>query len=198
MYLISGIFFILLNIFCLYFKSIKNHLRAQFITRHYAGPKAYPLIGNAYRLVGAKPEEALKIVIFELPKYGDTVRFWVGMELNIFMMNTKDLEYILGTNHILHKSSEYDSLKNWLCEGLLISKPSKWFKRRRILTPAFHFKILEQFVEIFDRTSGIFVQNLLKEAELNEGLINIEHWVNLVTLDVICGKFWLIIEINDV
>lgn len=85
-----------------------------------------------------------------------------------------------------------------MCEGLLISKPSKWFKRRRILTPAFHFKILEQFIEICDRTSGIFVQNLLKEAELNEGLINIEHWVNLVTLDVICGKFWLIIEINDV
>ena len=34
-----------------------------------------------------------------------------------------------------------------------------------MLTPAFHFKILEQFVEIFDNQSMIFIQNI---SQFNE------------------------------
>ncbi|KAF2894416.1 hypothetical protein ILUMI_11756, partial [Ignelater luminosus] len=39
----------------------------------------------------------------------------------------------------------------------------KWKKHRKILTPAFHFQILEQFVDTFQSNSNILVEKLKKE-----------------------------------
>lgn len=61
---------------------------------------------------------------------------------------------------------------------------SKWLTRRKILTPAFHFKILEQFVEIFDSQSRTFVETLAKYDEKDE--IEMFPLVTLCALDVIC------------
>lgn len=62
----------------------------------------------------------------------------------------------------------------------------KWFKRRKILTPAFHFKILDQYIEIFDRQSNIFIENLEKYNSSD----NVEFYriATLYALDVICGN----------
>lgn len=78
----------------------------------------------------------------------------------------------------------YNFLKPWLGEGLLISTGKKWHSRRKILTPAFHFNILEQFVSVFDRQSQILVENLQKH---NDGKVfDIHPYITLMTLDVIC------------
>ncbi|KNC25621.1 Cytochrome P450 4d1 [Lucilia cuprina] len=145
------------------------------------------ICGNLNLFWGAQPHDVFKVVTEVMCNYGKTVTFWVFLQLSIFMLDTQDVEYVLGTNNLLVKSQEYDFLKNWLCEGLLISKPTKWFKRRRILTPAFHFKILEQFIEVFDRNAKIFVKNIHRISQKDNGLISMDHWVHLVTLDVICA-----------
>lgn len=54
----------------------------------------------------------------------------------------------------------------------------------KILTPAFHFKILEQFVEIFDRQSKTFVETLAKYDQNDE--VEMFPLVTLCALDVIC------------
>ena len=36
----------------------------------------------------------------------------------------------------------------------------KWYDRRKIITPAFHFSILEKFVKIFDRLGNTMVEKL--------------------------------------
>lgn len=189
MYLIYTIFAITFVIVTIFFKDLKHFLRVCYLARQFPGPKPWPLLGNANLFLGAKPENVFKIVCDIMNDYGKTVKFWLGLEFSIFMLDIKDVEHVLGTNNLLVKSIEYNFLNNWLCEGLLISKPAKWYKRRKILTPAFHFKILEQFVEVFDHNSCIIVNNLRKATENKSGLISMDHWVNLVTLDVICGKF---------
>ncbi|XP_046802461.1 cytochrome P450 4d1 isoform X2 [Lucilia cuprina] len=173
-------------IFFVFFIKLKKLLRVKYLARNFDGPKTWPLLGNLNLFWGAQPHDVFKVVTDVMCNYGKTVTFWVFLQLSIFMLDTQDVEYVLGTNNLLVKSQEYDFLKNWLCEGLLISKPTKWFKRRRILTPAFHFKILEQFIEVFDRNAKIFVKNIHRISQKDNGLISMDHWVHLVTLDVIC------------
>lgn len=61
---------------------------------------------------------------------------------------------------------------------------SKWFQRRKILTPAFHFKILERFVEVFDKHSCTFVEILSKYKNTDE--VELMPLIGLCTLDIIC------------
>jgi cytochrome P450 family 4 len=57
---------------------------------------------------------------------------------------------------------------------------------RRLITPAFHFKILEQFVDIFESASNILIEKLSKES--GNKSVDIYLYVTRCTLDVICGK----------
>lgn len=62
----------------------------------------------------------------------------------------------------------------------------KWHDRRKIITPAFHFKMLEKFTETFDRISNTFIAKI-QELDSNEA-IELFHMVELFALDVVCGK----------
>lgn len=62
---------------------------------------------------------------------------------------------------------------------------SKWHQRRKMLTPTFHFKILEDFVHVFNEQSKILVEKLSKEVGQD---FDIFPFITLCTLDVICGK----------
>ena len=59
-------------------------------------------------------------------------------------------EFFSNTTTLLNKSGDYDPLEKWLGSGLLISRDEKWHKRRKMLTPAFHFKILDDAQMIFN------------------------------------------------
>lgn len=62
----------------------------------------------------------------------------------------------------------------------------KWHDRRKIITPAFHFKMLEKFTETFDRISNTFIAKI-QELDSNKA-IELFHMVELFALDVVCGK----------
>lgn len=64
---------------------------------------------------------------------------------------------------------------------------SFWFSIQ-ILTPTFHFKILEDFIDVFQEQSAILVTKLAQEVNKEEGF-NLFKYVTLCTLDIICGKF---------
>lgn len=83
------------------------------------------------------------------------------------------------------KGQIYDLLRNWLKDGLLTSFGSKWQTRRKILTPAFHFSILQQFVQVFNEEAENLVINLRKEC--SKSYINISPHITLFTLKTIAG-----------
>lgn len=58
----------------------------------------------------------------------------------------------------------------------------------QILTPTFHFKILEDFIDIFQEQSAVLVTKLDEEVGKEEGF-NLFKYITLCTLDIICGKF---------
>uniref|UniRef100_A0A6P7GGD6 Cytochrome P450 4C1-like n=1 Tax=Diabrotica virgifera virgifera TaxID=50390 RepID=A0A6P7GGD6_DIAVI len=71
---------------------------------------------------------------------------------------------LLNNTKHLEKDVFYDLLHNWLGQGLLTSKGVEWHKRRKILTPAFHFSILQEFAEVFNKEVRLLVEDIKKSC----------------------------------
>lgn len=119
--------------------------------------------------------------------YNGFSRTWFFNRLSVLMSRPKDLEIVLSSTRHIKKGMLYDILGLWLGQGLLTSTGSKWHSRRKVITPAFHFKILEQFVDIFDQQSTILVKQLKKHS-IEEKPFNVYPYITLAALDVVCGK----------
>ncbi|XP_065091255.1 cytochrome P450 4d1-like [Ochlerotatus camptorhynchus] len=149
------------------------------------GPKGYPLIGNALRFVNKSPPEFFLAIERTVHEAGKCFRLWLGPELLIVVTDAKVAEGILSSPKFIDKSDEYNFIRPWLGNGLLTSSNRKWHSHRKIITPTFHFKILEQFVEIFDSQSNILIDQLLPKVKSGE-TFDIFPLITLCALDVIC------------
>lgn len=154
----------------------------------------------------------MQILYDYIKNYGKFIRIWLGNQLVIIMIDPVDVDVnistietslttlmialikhqfafqaVLTNMKLITKSNEYNFMTPWLGTGLLTSTGWKWLSRRKVLTPAFHFKILEDFVEIFDAQSSILVKKLKKFE--GRGEFDIFPLTALCALDVICGKF---------
>lgn len=176
--------FTLLAIFAFYLH--KTFWRTLQLSKHFKGPPSLPIIGHAHYIVGKKSSELIELCSNWMEEYGDVLGIWIGPEFNILTSDLKDVELILGGTKFNDKADEYKALEPWLNEGLLVSKGRKWFKRRKIITPAFHFKILEQYIATFENQGKKLIMNL-SEVKVGEPF-DFYNLINLYTLDVICGR----------
>ena len=55
----------------------------------------------------------------------------------------------------------YHHGKDWIGDGLLVSKGAKWARNRRLLTPAFHFDILKPYIDINNEAAAVFMVGVL-------------------------------------
>lgn len=108
------------------------------------------------------------------------------MLINLFI-----IQLVLGNTTHIEKSYFYNYLHLWLETGLLTSKGQKWQKRRKILTPSFHFAILQEFLPIFNKEASKLVANLKKLIEKKPS-IEILKPVSRYTLLSIAGNFRVI------
>ncbi|XP_052239307.1 cytochrome P450 4F1-like isoform X4 [Dreissena polymorpha] len=72
----------------------------------------------------------------------------------------------------------------WLGEGLLIAKGDKWARSRRLLTPAFHFDILKQYIAVYNDATNQLADNIEKFVDSGKKFDVFPHVSNL-TLDII-------------
>ncbi|KAB7499154.1 Cytochrome P450 4d2 [Armadillidium nasatum] len=114
---------------------------------------------------------------------GGLSRIWIGFTPYCLIYSAKGAEVLLSNPKYLDKTVDYEAMQPWLGTGLLTSSGKKWQHRRKMLTPAFHFKILEDFVEVFNQKSSKFVSNLLEKADGKP--FNIFPFITLCTLDII-------------
>ncbi|ODM91286.1 Cytochrome P450 4c3 [Orchesella cincta] len=146
------------------------------------GPPSLPILGNAVDLSVHK-REVLSVIGRFFQEYGPRFKMFVGMQPYVILANAADAEKILSSQTQIEKSGDYDSLQEWLGLGLLTSKGEKWFQRRKQLTPAFHFKILEDFLRVFNEQCNIFTKVLERKGKL---VFDIFPVITLCTLDIIC------------
>lgn len=95
----------------------------------------------------------------------------------------KDAERILGSSKHTNKGVLYNVIHPFLKTGLLTSAGEKWLTRRRMLTPAFHFEILKEFLEVFSAESDKLVESLKNDAGK---VINVIPISSQFTLNTIC------------
>lgn len=114
-------------------------------------------------------------------------RIWLAHEPWVVLWKPESVESILSNNFLLQKSTQYDFLHPWLGTGLLTSSGAKWRTRRKLLIPAFHFKILHDFVPVFNEQADILVQKILRDNE-DGAAADVVPLITACALDVICGE----------
>nr|XP_015835227.1 PREDICTED: uncharacterized protein LOC660088 [Tribolium castaneum] len=171
---------IILLIFWYWYRSQKNKKYYQNV----ATPPTVPILGNA--LDFTTTTELLGTFMRYRKDYGGLVKVHIGPLRHFLLVSDyKMLEYLLSSPKIVDKSEDYKFLSSWLGTGLLLADGGpKWKKHRKILTPAFHFQILEQFVDVFDSCSNVLIQKL--DKEVGNTSVDVYPFVTLFTLDVIC------------
>ncbi|EAT37902.1 AAEL010154-PA [Aedes aegypti] len=146
------------------------------------GPPGLPLIGNCHQFIGKSSTNIFHMLIELERLYGSVFKVDVATGIWLFYMSPGDIERIMTGPEFNCKSDDYDMLLEWLGTGLLISNGNKWFTHRKALTPAFHFKILDNFVQVFDEKSTILARKFLSYSGKVVGIFPL---VKLCTLDVI-------------
>lgn len=163
-----------------------NSKRRRELLSKIPSPKSIPFINHTAHFVNKIPEDILKTLTKFSEELGSIWYFTIPGSTNIMVSDPKVAEVILSSQKIIEKSSDYDLIVPWLGTGLLISGGKKWHQRRKIITPAFHFKILEQFVDVMESQGQILVKKLKKFDGME---VDVFPHVSLYAMDVICGNY---------
>ncbi|XP_058127632.1 cytochrome P450 4c3-like [Anopheles ziemanni] len=151
------------------------------------GPATVPIVGNALQ-INADREELFNRIIASRKLYGrhqGISRIWNGLTPYVLISKAQVVEKILSSTRNIEKGRDYEFLQPWLGTGLLTSSAGKWQHRRKILTPAFHFRILSDFVGVFNQQASVLVDKLRGELG-NEAGFDCVRYITLCSLDIIC------------
>ncbi|XP_022689825.1 cytochrome P450 4V2-like isoform X2 [Varroa jacobsoni] len=110
-------------------------------------------------------------------------KVYLGFQPAVLVYKPEAVEAVLNHSTNLKKPVLYSLLNSWLGTGLLTSWGSKWRCRRKMLTPAFHFRILEDFLPVMNEQAEVFVQCLNRKADTS---FDIVPMITKCTLDIIC------------
>ncbi|XP_068159952.1 LOW QUALITY PROTEIN: probable cytochrome P450 4s3 [Drosophila tropicalis] len=170
--------FVLWALFLRFLPQILTFLRLQRFAKTLPGPSVSELIANV------KKGEILNWLKELRSRHGSTFRIWFGKDLMVMFTDPEDIKQLLGNNSLLYKSRNYQLLEAWLGKGLLTNGGESWHRRRKLLTPAFHFRILSEFKEPMEQNCRILVSRLKERA--NGEVFDIYPYITLFALDAIC------------
>ncbi|XP_053672423.1 cytochrome P450 4d1-like [Anopheles nili] len=155
------------------------------ISSFFNGPFPEYFLGCYYVFKNKTVPEIFDVLYQMHRKYGSDVSMPGAFnDLVLDISSPQNVEKVL-LSKTTKKSFPYEFLEVWLGTGLLLSFGEKWFQRRRIITPAFHFKMLDQFMDVFNHEADVLVEKL--EKRVNKGEFNIYDDITLYALNSICA-----------
>jgi len=86
----------------------------------------------------------------------------------------------------IYKGQFYQFFLPWLKTGLLTATGAKWKERRRLITPAFHKHVLQDYLETMNEKVDIMIDNIKKKIKATgNNVVEIQNFVTLAALDII-------------
>ncbi|XP_075979842.1 cytochrome P450 4C1-like [Anticarsia gemmatalis] len=146
------------------------------------GPPRKPIVGCAFEFIGMTPQGLFKRMRHYAKVFGDRYVVKVMSRRILHIHSVKDVEIVLAHSKNIQKSKPYTFLEAWLGTGLLLSTGSKWHRRRKILTPTFHFNILKNFAVVMEERSRVLVEKLKPLDGLDVSLMPVISDYTLVTI----------------
>ncbi|UMM37758.1 hypothetical protein L5515_009424 [Caenorhabditis briggsae] len=182
-----------LGLLIFYYKSIYNSIRDRLRIYHFLskfdGPLAFPLVGNLYLVnifdISKLVDQVLHLAWYYCKKGCGIVRLWIGPVPMLAIVNPIYAKEILESNEVITKADEYEILFPWLGTGLLTSTGDKWRQRRKMLTPAFHFKVLNDFLSVHDYQAKVFLDQVKQFADSGDE-VDLFPYIKRMALDIIC------------
>uniref|UniRef100_A0A915PF15 Cytochrome P450 n=1 Tax=Setaria digitata TaxID=48799 RepID=A0A915PF15_9BILA len=96
------------------------------------------------------------------------VSLWFGLTPTLLLTRTKSAKVIFENSTLVNKTDDYEASKRLTGNGMLSASGEKWFRARRMLTPAFHFNILRKYMEIFNEQAKILLEKLDMHSDTNQ------------------------------
>ncbi|KAI2474198.1 cytochrome P450 4C1-like isoform X2 [Diabrotica virgifera virgifera] len=175
---VIGIVIFILGYLCLF-------IRQRMTLTDLPGPKPDIFLTHFFDIKLRPNHEYLGTLMKYHDLYGPVIKVYDGpLQVGVLIKDAELIERILSSNKLIDKAERYEFIHNWLSMGLLTSTGTKWRQRRKLLTPAFHFSILNNFVEIFATVGDVFIEVL--QEHINKPSVDITPLVSLCTLDLIC------------
>ncbi|KRT80980.1 cytochrome P450, partial [Oryctes borbonicus] len=148
------------------------------------GALRLPILGTKYKFIGVPREELFNMGTEIIKTRGPIFCTWTGSSPELVICKPEYLEVILNNSTHITKGRHYKSLVPWLGQGLLTSTGARWFQHRKLITPTFHFKILENFMDVFVSKSQALLTIL--DAKANGTPFDIYPDITHCALDIIC------------
>ncbi|MFH4979846.1 hypothetical protein AB6A40_006555 [Gnathostoma spinigerum] len=175
-----------------FWNSLKSFIvkrwRWMVLMRKLPCPPTYPVIGNLM-LLPTSNLELICTVDYVMERYAfkrddGIVTIWLGPVPIVFLARSTSAKVLLESQNATTKSHEYEILQQLLGQGLITSAGEKWFTRRRMLTPAFHFNILKHFIPIINDNIHQFI-TILDDLCTENVKFDLFPYLKRLSLDVI-------------
>ncbi|KAI1887586.1 hypothetical protein AGOR_G00191830 [Albula goreensis] len=145
----------------------------------------YPILGNALQFKTNAGDFFCQLVEYTNQfRNAPLMKIWIGPVPFIVLFHAETIETVLNNPKHMDKAYAYKFLHPWLGTGLLTSTGNKWRRRRKMLTPTFHFSILTEFLEVMNEQAEVLIEKLEKQA--GKGAFNCFNYITLCALDIIC------------
>ncbi|KAL3269989.1 hypothetical protein HHI36_009045 [Cryptolaemus montrouzieri] len=162
-------------------KMLYHRLRNALTLRALPTPKTTPILGLAIEFYKYNAEETFRRLREFSKDFRPIYRLSLFHVDSVNIVNASDMEQILSSYNHLTKSKTYQSLEGWLGTGLLTSTGEKWKSRRKLLTPTFHFKILQDFLVTFNEETTKLVEKI--KTNLDDSGNDITRFINHFALE---------------
>nr|XP_018909369.1 PREDICTED: cytochrome P450 4C1-like isoform X1 [Bemisia tabaci] len=148
------------------------------------GPPMESRILGHTSLMSLTPETRLDFVSRLSKEYGGISRLWMFWLPEVLISDADYAEVYFHAKSLEEKSHFYAQLHDWLGNGLLTSGGELWHERRKLITPAFHFNVLNALCDTLVQNAVVLIRKLREHPK--DTPVNVTTLMHLVALDNIC------------